>query len=195
MFSALAAAGASVLGSGISAYANHREAKMNRNFQERMSDTAHQREVKDLRAAGLNPILSAKLGGASTPGGAQATMPDLGQSITSGLQAGTAAERLEADIPKINQEIDKLGVDMELTEAQTENIKQITRKAWQETSNLAKEGLTKDYHNIVKAIVTEFKQDNPTLTLMQEFGVDGSSLTDLIKTILNNIKSPKGIKK
>lgn len=50
------------------------QAALNRDWQKMMSDTAHQREVKDLMAAGLNPVLSAMGGnGASTPSGATAS--------------------------------------------------------------------------------------------------------------------------
>lgn len=57
------------------------QAQTQMDFQREMSNTAHQRQIADLKAAGLNPVLSAKLGGASTPSGAMGSTDTSGSAI------------------------------------------------------------------------------------------------------------------
>lgn len=54
--------------------ANIAQADINRRFQENMSNTAYQRAMADMRAAGLNPTLAFSQGGASTPSGSVANV-------------------------------------------------------------------------------------------------------------------------
>ena len=86
MPSAVGAVG-SYIGAEQTNKASAEQAQKQMDFQERMSSSAHQREVKDLIAAGLNPMLSAKLGGASSPAGAMAPVQNvLGQATASASQ-------------------------------------------------------------------------------------------------------------
>lgn len=115
MFGKIAAAIApTVLGGAVSALGaksankhNRQEAMHNRNFQERMSGSAYQRTMEDMKAAGLNPILSSKLGGASTPPGAQAQLRNIYEG------AGSSA----IDSARLSKELEQADAKIELDRA------------------------------------------------------------------------------
>jgi len=130
--------------------ANAGASQQQMDFQERMSNTAYQRQVKDMEAAGLNPMLAyVKGGGASSPSGSMATYQN---PVSAGAQAATSAQipstirNIQQQTKQTSAQTDYLtGAQTELTNQQIDNLKTDNDKAKQIIVNLKME-----YQNLYK---------------------------------------------
>lgn len=89
-------------------------------FQERMFKTRHQMEVEDLRAAGLNPILSALNGAGPAPVGAS-THVESDKAISSGIMANSAKMLSESMLARAMAKTEMK--KQENLDAQTDNLR------------------------------------------------------------------------
>lgn len=98
--------------------ANATSAREQMEFQRDMSNTAHQREMADLKAAGINPMMAAKFGGASTPGGASfSSENEVGDAVNSAM----AVQRQRAELQGMKLNNAKVLSDIDVNRQTTAN--------------------------------------------------------------------------
>lgn len=144
---------------------NASEALKNRQYQERMSNTAYQRQVEDLEKAGLNPMLAVmKAGGATTPGGAAASSPSggsgssipnhpasMGAGISRAISTALETSRLSKEFKQADSNIELNEATKKLKETETKLAQTTAKKVEQDAYISKQEGYSMYIDNLLKA--------------------------------------------
>lgn len=124
-------------------------AKEQTQFQERMSNTAYQRAMSDMKAAGLNPMLAFSQGGASAPSGVSPTLqaPRPGDIAAGVAQTAKEIATLSAGLSNTNSDTSLKLASAKMNEANTEVlVNQADKVSANARESEANTKLTKQLH-------------------------------------------------
>lgn len=114
-------------------------ARENREWQERMSNTAYQRAMTDMKRAGVNPMLAFSQGGAGTPASsaAQVENEEMGNALKNSATSAVQAVQLDKELRQADAGIALTDAQRVATEAQAENNRETAKKTAVERKQIA----------------------------------------------------------
>lgn len=144
---------------------NAEQAALNRSWQEKMSNTAYQRSMTDMRKAGLNPILAYQQGGASSgPGssaqGVAAQMHNPGEAfarnnaISDAVEAYKKSKEAKLQDALITKTLEETAVT-EINKKLLRNSLKISDETLNDNINSARQGFETSYYQSYNAYLKE----------------------------------------
>ena len=135
---------------------NQTEAAKNRNWQELLSNTAHQREVRDLMAAGLNPVLSAMNGNGSSVGSGATAQGVTSQGAKGDVDtsANGAIANLLGSILSANTQIEAANINARTQEAVADKYTAMSKIVADIQSEASRYGTDKRFQSDIAGIAS-----------------------------------------
>lgn len=189
---ALGAAGIGLLGGFLTNQANKDIAAANNAWSAQQYATRYQTQVKDLQAAGLNPMLAYSQSPGTAPSAQQVVFQnpvtaasDAYRSVTSGAQNIASAQQANAQVKQIEATVDKIKSEIKFIDSDEKRLHFVMENLYQQNNLLAQQGRNEVVREqILMQTITQLQQEN----LITSYDIKAMKDTNFVGRVAREMK-------